>query len=162
MNFHFANLYGVQKYPVMNKSDIERKCQDKIPPDDAGMRQAENIKLVKAHGNVTTSEHPCSEPDIAATFIQKARELAEYWKLQAMDLDTSTGAAFQTIFPGKSKKNHVIRDRGEGKGEAGVWLKSALKEQWEHWKMGEVWVMPGSYSLTAVFTARKGMEEVPC
>ena len=81
MNLHFADLYGVQKYPVMNKSDIERKCQDKIPPDDAGMRQAENIKLVKARCNVTTSEHPCSEPDIAATFIQKACELAEYWKL---------------------------------------------------------------------------------
>ena len=25
MNFHFSDLYGVQKYPVMNKSDIEAK-----------------------------------------------------------------------------------------------------------------------------------------
>ena len=58
--------------------------------------------------------------------------------VQAMDLDTSTGAAFQTICPGKSKKNHMIRDSGEVKGEAGVWLKSALKEQREHWKRGDL------------------------
>ena len=33
MNFQFSELYGVQKYPVMNKQDIERKFSDKIPPD---------------------------------------------------------------------------------------------------------------------------------
>ena len=170
MTLQISELYGVQKYPVMNKQDIERKCSDKIPPDDSGVKNAENSKLVKARQNVTTEEHPCTEPNLANTFSQKACELAEYWKLhvdmryepmsledaiwgnnsvQVMDLDTSTGAAFQMLFPGKTKKNHIIGEHGEFKGEAGIWLKSALKEQWEHWKKGELWILPGSYSLKA-------------
>ena len=135
-----------------------------------GNKSAENIKLVKARDNVTSEEHPCAERNTAVTFLQTASELADYWNLnggmryepmsledaiwgnttvQPIDLDTSTGAAFQTIFPSMTKKYHVIGDRGEFKGEDGVWLKSVLIEQWEHWKRGELWIMPGSYSLKA-------------
>ena len=79
--------------------------------------------------NGTTENHPCSDPDLAATFIQKSCELAEYWKLrtdlsyepmsledaiwgnntvQPMDLDTSTGAAFQMLFPGKPRSSMYL------------------------------------------------------
>ena len=167
---HFSELYGVLKYPVMDKKDIEMKSSSRIPPDEKGNRYAENIKLMKAQANTTDSEHPCSERNLMATFHQKANELAEYWRLkvpmryesmtledaiwgttvvQPMDLDTSTGAAFQMLFPGKTKKKHVLGERGEVIGEAGVWLKAALKEQWECWKRGDLWILPGSYSLKA-------------
>ena len=47
MNLHFSDMYGVLKYPVMSKQDIETKCFDRIPEDDAGNKYAENIKLVR-------------------------------------------------------------------------------------------------------------------
>ena len=170
MTFHFSDMYGVLKYPVKHKEDIEEKCSDKIPPDDSGRRQAENVKLVKACDNTTSPEHPCSEQQTKIVFLHKADELGDYWKttlspkyqpltvddaiwgnkfVPPMDLDTSTGADFQMLFPGKTKKKHLLGERGEFLGDAGAWLRLALSQQWDHWKRGEVWLLPGSYSLKA-------------
>ena len=125
----FGEMYDVRKYPIMNKADIECKCADKIPPDLIGSKRAENVKLSKALLNTTTEEHPCADKQTNATFLHKAEELGDYWKcmiypqyqpmsledaiwgnhfVQAMDLDTSTGAAFQMLYPGKTKKNDLI------------------------------------------------------
>ena len=78
MNFHFSDMYGVLKYPVMNKKDIEDKCADKIPPDLAGVKRAENGKLSEAQHNVTTEEHLCSVKQTQVTFMHKAEELGDY------------------------------------------------------------------------------------
>ena len=140
-------MYDVLKYPVMHKEDIEAKCADKIPADDVGQKAAENVKLLKAKANVTTSDHPCSEPQTHVVFLHKADEMGDYWRRQLapsyqpltiedaiwgdkftppMDLDTSTGALCQMLFPGKSKKNNLLGNRDEFIGNAGAWLEVAL------------------------------------
>ena len=129
MGFMFGEMYDVLKYPIINKADIERKCADKIPPDLLGSKRAENVKLSKALLNTTTEEHPCADKQTAVTFLHKAEEVGDYWKckinphyqpmslegaiwgnqfVQAMDLDTSTGAVLQMLYPGKTKKKDLI------------------------------------------------------
>ena len=163
-------MYQVLKYPVMNKPDIEEKCADKSPPDELGWKMAENIKFSRAKVNTTTPEHPCSESQNRIVFLHKADEMGDYWRMKLalkyqpltledmiwgntfvapMDLDTSTGAAFQMLSPGKSKKKHPLGERGVFLGETGAWLKNGLTDQWSHWKKGDLWVLPGSYSLKA-------------
>ena len=129
LNIHFSDMYGVLKYPVMHNEEKEKKCIDKIPPDDMGRKAAENVKPLKAHDNTTFSEHPCSEEQTRIVFMHKADELGDYWKTKVspnyqplsvedaiwgnksippVDLDTSTGTAFQMLFPGKTKKKQSL------------------------------------------------------
>ena len=170
MNFHFSPMYDVLKYPVMQKEDIEAKCADTIPADDTGRRTAEKVKLMKAKNNTTGPEHPCSKEQTKIAIMHIADELGTYWKTKLapsyqpltiedaiwgnkftppMDLDTSTGVSFQMLCPGSSKKKQLVGEHGVFIGDAAAWLKAALIRQLDHWKRGEVWIMPGSYSLKA-------------
>ena len=96
--------------------------------------------MSKALTTATTDDHPAMKLDTQAVFQHKSSKLAEYWKgmidngyvplsiedtiwgnrtIPPMDLDTPTGAVFQMLFSGKTKKKDLFGAQSKFIGEAG-------------------------------------------
>ena len=168
-NGHFASLFGNLKKPVLSKAAIESEFADRIPPDLKGNRHAENIRLSKAGRNVAGPSHPAYE--YRRDMAEAAGLLGDYWRIQldahrsyaplsveeaiwgcsgidSLDFSTATGAAFQMLHPGCTKKSDIFGpERGVFVGAPGAAVKTMIEQQWSSWKRGELFVLPTSYSL---------------
>lgn len=166
-----------EKVAVHTKKYIERHLQDTIPADAEGNKFAYYIRMEPAERNTMTG----------STFLneckQNAAQLGKHWAtkvgrkldiltleeaikgtedVDALKLETSSSAAIQMIFPGKSLKSHFIdpstrewRDERDAQ-----WMKNFTLQQWEYAKQGKILSLPCIGALKAEFLRKPGRKRL--
>ncbi|APG78500.1 hypothetical protein [Wenzhou picorna-like virus 46] len=175
----FSSVFGNIKSPVGTKIEIQTHHADKIPKDTAGHIHAENVRLNAAKKNIAGKQHPSS--GFSEKFQHHAEMLGAFWseqtstrytplsaeeaiwgttKIAPMDRNTSTGATFQLLWPGKSRKKDIFGEtRGDWIGECGAWVRERIEYQWEAWKRGEMYVIPSSFTMKAELLDNKKLHK---